>query len=83
MTEILIDGRGMTCAMLTAKIWKALRGIGTGDIARIIATNPGSLRDVPAQIKNLGLEIVRQETISSSTGSGDETEYHYYVRRLS
>lgn len=83
MTEILVDGRGLTCAMLTAKIWKELRNMGPGDAAQIIATNPGSLKDVPAQIKNLGLEIVGQETVPSFTGSGYEAEYHYYVRRLS
>lgn len=82
MRELVIDGRGLTCAMLTAKIWKELQRVQRGDAARIIATNPGSLKDVPAQIRNLGLEVVEQEIVDASLGSNDK-EYHYYVRRLS
>jgi len=82
MSEFVIDGRGLTCAMLTTKIWRELRRVRGGDAAQIIATNPGSLKDVPAQIRNLGLEVVKQDIINASNGL-NEKEYHYYVRRLS
>lgn len=80
MSELMIDGRGLTCAMLTARIWRELRRVQSGGAARIIADNPGSLKDVPAQIRNLGLGVVKQEIVNSSNVS---KEYHYYVRRLS
>ncbi|MDP6459519.1 MAG: sulfurtransferase TusA family protein [Candidatus Hydrothermarchaeota archaeon] len=82
MSEFVIDGRGLTCAMLTTKIWKELRMVQGRDAARIIADNPGSLKDVPAQIRNLGLEVVEQEIVDAPNGAHDTKEYHYYVRRL-
>lgn len=79
-----IDCRGLTCVMVTAKVWKELSKIRIGETAIIITTNPGSQKDVPAQIKSLGLEIFKQEIIKNSKSSEKENfeEFYYYVRRL-
>ena len=44
-TEALLDASGLTCPMPLLKAKKALNGLQPGMLLRVIATDPGSVRD--------------------------------------
>ena len=44
-TETLLDASGLTCPMPLLKAKKALNGMQPGELLRVIATDPGSVRD--------------------------------------
>ena len=47
MTEetTIVDARGLNCPMPLLKAKKALNGVGSGELVRVYATDPGSVRD--------------------------------------
>lgn len=84
-TAVTIDGRGLTCAMLTARVWREFPRIQVGGTADIVTTNPGSEKDVPAQVKNLGSEVIEAKILDKPgvvNSKKYDKEYHYYIRRL-
>lgn len=81
----VIDGRGLTCTMLTAKVWREWSKIKVGEEVDIITTNEGSEKDIPAQMRSLGAEIINKEFLHTPcvvNGKKYDKEYHYHVRRL-
>ena len=44
-TQTLLDASGLTCPMPLLKAKKALNGMQPGMLLRVIATDPGSVRD--------------------------------------
>ena len=45
VTETLLDASGLTCPMPLLKAKQALNGMQAGALLRVIATDPGSVRD--------------------------------------
>jgi tRNA 2-thiouridine synthesizing protein A len=60
-----LDTRGLNCPLpiLTAK--KALAELTSGQILKVTATDPGSVRDFQAFAKQTGNELVEQQTIGA------------------
>jgi TusA-related sulfurtransferase len=61
-----IDTRGLNCPLPILKAKKALAEIDSGQILKVVATDPGSVRDFQAFARQTGHELVEQ------TSSGDE-----------
>ena len=57
-----IDTRGLNCPLPILKAKKALSEMTSGDLLRVVSTDPGSLRDFQAFAKQTGNELVSQET---------------------
>ena len=49
-----LDARGLNCPLPILKAKKALAEMETGDVLRIMATDPGSVRDFQAFAKQTG-----------------------------
>jgi tRNA 2-thiouridine synthesizing protein A len=58
-----IDTRGLNCPLPILKAKKALAELGSGQMLKVIATDPGSVRDFQAFAKQTGNELVEQQTI--------------------
>ncbi len=58
-----IDTRGLNCPLPILKAKKALTDMRTGELLRVVATDPGSVRDFQAFAKQTGNELVEQQTI--------------------
>jgi tRNA 2-thiouridine synthesizing protein A len=56
--EVEVDAKGMYCPMPIVKLKKATKTMETGQVLRLIATDPGSKRDVPAWANKTGAEIL-------------------------
>jgi tRNA 2-thiouridine synthesizing protein A len=53
-----LDARGLNCPLPILRTKKALNGMGSGQILKILATDPGSVRDFQAFSKQTGNELL-------------------------
>ena len=57
-----IDTRGLNCPLPILKAKKALADMLTGQLLRVVSTDPGSTRDFQAFSKQTGNDLVEQQT---------------------
>ena len=57
-----IDTRGLNCPLPILKAKKALASMESGQVLKVVSTDPGSLRDFQAFAKQTGNELVGQQT---------------------
>ena len=57
-----IDTRGLNCPLPILKAKKALSEMRSGQALKVVATDPGSIRDFQAFAKQTGNELLNQET---------------------
>jgi tRNA 2-thiouridine synthesizing protein A len=55
-----LDTRGLNCPLPILKAKKALADMHTGEVLKVIATDPGSMRDFQAFARQTGNELVEQ-----------------------
>ena len=53
-----LDASGLNCPLPILRAKKALNGLETGKVLRIIATDPGSVKDFEAFAKQTGNELM-------------------------
>jgi tRNA 2-thiouridine synthesizing protein A len=53
-----LDARGLNCPLPILKTKKALSEMGSGQVLRVLATDPGSVRDFQAFAKQTGNELL-------------------------
>jgi TusA-related sulfurtransferase len=58
-----IDTRGLNCPLPILKAKKALADMASGQVLRVRATDPGSLRDFQAFARQTGHVLLGQETL--------------------
>lgn len=61
-----LDTRGLNCPLPILKAKKALAEMLSGELLRVVSTDPGSTRDFQAFARQTGNELVEQNS------SGDE-----------
>lgn len=77
MTETVhdreLDARGLNCPLPILRARKALNEMSTGQVLRIVATDPGSVKDFEAFAKQTGNALVAQ----SASGA----EFTFFLRK--
>ena len=68
-----LDTRGLNCPLPILKAKKALADMSSGDVLKVVATDPGSMRDFQAFARQTGNELVEQ--------SAANEEFVHYLRR--
>ena len=58
-----INTKGLNCPLPILRAKKALAEMSTGQLLKVVATDPGSMRDFGAFAKQTGNELVSQEAI--------------------
>ena len=58
-----LDTRGLNCPLPILKAKKALAVLASGQLLKVVSTDPGSLRDFQAFCRQTGNELVEQETV--------------------
>ena len=54
----VLDARGLLCPMPIVKTAKAMKELEPGQVLRLIATDRGSIADVPAWAESTGNELL-------------------------
>ena len=60
--KVKVDASGLSCPMPILKAAQAIKGVQTGDLVEIVATDPGSVKDFEAWARSTGNALVEQET---------------------
>jgi TusA-related sulfurtransferase len=68
-----IDTRGLNCPLPILKAKKALADMRSGDVLKVVSTDPGSMRDFQAFARQTGNELVEQST--------EADEFIHFLRR--
>ncbi|NIO42114.1 MAG: response regulator SirA [Burkholderiales bacterium] len=68
-----LDARGLNCPLPILRTKKMLNDMRSGNILKILATDPGSVRDFQAFAKQTGNELLEH----SVTGG----EFHFLLRK--
>ena len=68
-----IDTRGLNCPMPILRAKKALTEMTSGQVLRVIATDPGSVKDFQAFAKQTGNELLSQ--------AENNKEFEFYLKR--
>ncbi len=69
-----LDARGLNCPLPILKAKKALADMHSGEVLKVVATDPGSVRDFQAFSRQTGNELVEQS-------SGEKEFVHDQRRR--
>jgi tRNA 2-thiouridine synthesizing protein A len=68
-----LDARGLACPLPIVKTRKALNDLSSGQVLRVVATDPGSMADMKAFSEQTGNELI------SSAHEGNT--YTFYLKR--
>lgn len=68
-----LDARGLNCPLPILRAKKALTELKSGDVLKILATDPGSVKDFAAFARQTGNELLSSEEINK--------EFEFYMRR--
>jgi tRNA 2-thiouridine synthesizing protein A len=68
-----LDARGLNCPLPILRAKKALNDMQSGQVLKIVATDPGSVKDFAAFAKQTGNELLSQ--------SDAEKVYTFFMRR--
>ena len=68
-----LDTRGLNCPLPILKAKKALSELSSGQVLKVVATDPGSVRDFQAFARQTGNELVEQSTVGN--------EFIHFLRR--
>ena len=68
-----LDTRGLNCPLPILKAKKALADMASGEVLKVVSTDPGSMRDFQAFAKQTGNELVGQ--------SSEADEFVHLLRR--
>ena len=72
-----VDARGMTCPLPILKAKKALSDMHSGQVLKVLATDPGSVRDFQAFARQTGNDLLDQQ----SQLKGEHDEFIHLLRR--
>ena len=72
---VTLDARGLNCPMPVIKAKKTLKEqVEIGEVLEIIASDPGSMNDIPAWTRTTKQELISADEISKK-------EFRFLVRR--
>ena len=56
-----LDARGLNCPLPILRAKKAINDLGPGQVLKVVATDPGSVKDFEAFCKQTGHELLASE----------------------
>ena len=61
MSDQTLDAKGLNCPLPILKAKQALADMDSGQVLKVLATDPGSVRDFQAFARQTGNELVEQQ----------------------
>jgi tRNA 2-thiouridine synthesizing protein A len=68
-----LDARGLNCPLPILRTKKTLNEMGSGQVLKILATDPGSVRDFQAFSKQTGNELLSH--------AASDAEFVFFLRK--
>ena len=73
MTETVLDTRGLSCPLPVLRARKAMQQLAPGALLRVLATDPGTVKDFKAFCRASGHELVESRP--------QQGEFHFLLRK--
>jgi tRNA 2-thiouridine synthesizing protein A len=70
--KVRVDASGLSCPLPIVRAAQALKGVASGELVEVIATDPGSVKDFEAWAKSTGNPL-----LESSVADG---KYRYVLQ---
>ncbi len=71
--DLEIDARGLNCPLPILRAKKGINALDSGQVMKVVATDPGSVKDLEVFCKQTGNQM-----LESSQRDG---EYHFNIRK--
>ncbi|MDB3944682.1 sulfurtransferase TusA family protein [Gammaproteobacteria bacterium] len=68
-----LDARGLNCPLPILRAKKALNGMAAGEVLKIIATDPGSVKDFQAFATQTGNQLLDSSEVNR--------EFHFFLKK--
>lgn len=68
-----VDARGLNCPLPILRAKKALADLQSGQVLKVMSTDPGSVRDFDAFARQTGHELLRRDE--------GQREWTFYLKR--
>jgi tRNA 2-thiouridine synthesizing protein A len=68
-----VDAKGLSCPMPIVRTAQAIKPLPSGALVEVLATDPGSVKDMAAWCRSTGNELVEQ--------SADGGAFRFVIRR--
>lgn len=68
-----LDACGLNCPLPILRTKKALTTMNAGQVLHVMATDPGSVKDIPVFAKQTGNILLESSEI--------EGKYHYFIKK--
>jgi tRNA 2-thiouridine synthesizing protein A len=68
-----LDARGLNCPLPILRAKKALNGMVAGEVLKIMATDPGSVKDFQAFATQTGNQLVDSSEVNG--------EFHFFLKK--
>jgi len=72
-TDLCLDASGLLCPEPVMMLHNKVRDMASGELLKVIATDPSTTRDIPKFCHFLGHELVSQQE--------EGTTYLYWIRK--
>ena len=72
--DLELDLRGLLCPMPMVKVSQNISSVPVGSVVRAVATDAGSMADIPAWAKSTGNEVLQAEKVDG--------EFVFLVKRV-
>ncbi len=73
MADLVVDARNLQCPMPVLKVSQEISNITSGQTLELVATDRGSLSDIPAWTRDMGHALKEQFE--------DDGEYHFVIQK--
>ncbi|MHB1252758.1 MAG: sulfurtransferase TusA family protein [Candidatus Humimicrobiaceae bacterium] len=72
--DLELDLKGLLCPLPMVRVSQNISKVPVEGVIRAIATDPGSLADIPSWAKSTGNEVIKSERV--------EKDLVFYIKRL-
>jgi len=72
--DLELDLKGLLCPMPMVRVSQQISNVPVGGVIRAVATDAGSMADIPAWAKSTGNEVLQAEKVGS--------EFVFLVKRV-
>jgi tRNA 2-thiouridine synthesizing protein A len=69
-----LDAKGLNCPLPILKTRKAINDLAQGNVLKVLTTDPGSQKDMPAWARRTANQIVKMEVV--------ENTFIFYIKKL-
>lgn len=75
--DILLDTTGLNCPEPVMMLHQTMRKAQSGQVIKVVATDPSTTRDIPKFCLHLGHELL----VNAQDQMGDKTQYIFSIKK--